>query len=295
MVSLYLDNDALLILQEQTDRHYSSGMKLVYSTQPDWRWLWAFADWGIFPGDATAAPAVGIFLGQNIYTPDHIRDPEKRGDNERKYAGWLYGGIFVQRRHQDFLDHLELNVGVIGPSAQAHRKQMDLHRLFNWRTPRGWEEQMSDEPTAEFTWVRKYRHTDTRLAPGGHLNYIIDVGLTVGSPHCHAEVGIEARGGLNLPEDFGPGRLATPASAAGTDHQVSKSVYLFTRLSGRAVAYNRFLSGLKHKPLTGRFEIGVGFRYKDFQISYSNILMTLDFENQGSIDGFGTLTMTLLF
>ncbi len=294
--SLYLENDSRFLKPNgATDRHYTHGTKLVYTTEPDWQWLKAFSEGSLFSQPASAAPSVGFFLGQNIYTPDHADDPSKRSDKEHVFAGWLYTGLFVQRRQMDVLDHFELNVGVVGPSSRAERTQKCIHKVLNSGDPVGWDEQLDDEPAADVTWVRRQRQTQGWLAPTEYTDVITDFGFTAGSLHRHIEAGIMLRWGQTLPNDFGPGRLALPASAAAMDPQNRKSAYLFARLSGRAVEYNRFLTGLSHETLTGRAEVGLVFRRDNAELAYSQTFMTQEFKEQRCPDSFGAVTLTMFF
>ena len=294
--SLYLENDSRYLKPNgKSDRHYTNGVKMVYTTQPDWSWLKDFGNWDGLADAATTERAVGFFFGQNIYTPDHVDEPAKRDPEDRVFAGWLYTGMFVQRRQGAMLDHLELNVGVVGPSSLAEDAQRCIHEIANSGKATGWDDQLEDEPAADLTWVRKHRHESGLLAPTEYTDVITDFGGTVGSLHRHAEVGIMLRCGPKLPKDFGPGRLTVPSSAASVDPSWSNSFYLFTRLSGRAVEYDRFLTGLTHQPFVGRAEVGVVYRHKNLEIAYAQTFMTQEYKEQDANDSYGALTLTWLF
>lgn len=291
--TMFWENDSRYTKpQNATDRHYTSGSKLVWATQPDWQWVKEFSDWDLFSQPATAEPGVGLFLGLNMYTPDHVGDPSLRSDTERVFAGWLYTGIFVQRRQADVLDHFELNVGVVGPSARAHHIQKRVHQMVNSVDPVGWEAQLGDEPAANVTWVRRHRHSDPART---YIDFISDYGFTAGSLHRHLEAGMMLRCGLPLPDDFGPGRMMLPHTPAALDSTAKRSAYLFTRFSGRAVEHDRFLSGLSHKPLTGRAEVGVVCRYENVELAYSQTFMTKEFKQQDFADSYASITLTVLF
>ena len=44
-----------------TDRHYTHGTKLVYTTEPDWQWLKAFSEVRCFRNRPQRRPSVGFF------------------------------------------------------------------------------------------------------------------------------------------------------------------------------------------------------------------------------------------
>ena len=294
--SIYWENDSRYIKPNgKSDRHYTNGLKLVYTAQPDWQWLKDFGDWDGAADAIAAEKAVGFFLGQNIYTPNHATDPALRKDKERVFAGWLYTGMFVQRRQADTLDHVELNVGVVGPSSQADSAQRCIHTMVHSKLPLGWESQLNDEPAADFTWVRKQRQTEGILAPTDHTDVITDIGFTAGSLHRNVEAGIMLRCGGDLPNDFGPGRLALPSSTAARDRNAARSVYLFGRLAARAVEHDRFLSGLTPQPLVGLASAGIVCQLGDIEIAYSQTFMTPEFKEQDIADSYGALTLTWLF
>jgi hypothetical protein len=88
------ENDSLRPIAP-TDRHYTSGEKLVAAYWPDWADDLA----AVMPlhGQYESAghkpsTAAGIVVGQDIYTPDHINNPDLQSD--WPYAGWLYTGFF---------------------------------------------------------------------------------------------------------------------------------------------------------------------------------------------------------
>ena len=294
--SAYWENDSRTIKPNgKSDRHYTNGLKLVYTAQPEWAWLKDFGDWGGAADAITTEKAVGFFLGQNIYTPNHADDPAKRRDQERVFAGWLYTGMFVQRRAGETLDHVELNVGVIGPSSKADSIQRCVHTMVNSDVPLGWEGQLGDEAAADFTWVRKQRYTEGLFAPTEHTDVITDIGFTAGSLHRNIEAGIMVRYGGVLPKDFGPGRLALPSSAAGRDKDATRSAYLFARLAGRGVEHDRFLSGLTPRPLVGVASAGLVCRFGDLEFAYSQTFLTPEFKEQDIADCFAAVTLTWLF
>lgn len=294
--SVYWENDSRYLKPNgKTDRHYTNGLKLVYTAQPKWQWLEDFCCWGDAADSRENTKAVGFFLGQNIYTPNHATEPDNRKEDERPFAGWLYTGLFVQCRQGAILDHIELNLGVIGPSSMADTVQRCIHEMVHSKNPDGWDDQLGDEPAADFMWVRKYRHKNGLLAPTDLTDVITDFGFTAGSLHRHAEAGIMFRYGGKLPKDFGPGQLVLPSSAAGRDSHSDKSFYLFTRLSGRIVEHNRFLSGVSPEPFVGQAQAGLAYKVGQFELTYSQTFLSHEFKQQGPHDSFGALTLTWLF
>lgn len=292
--SLYLENDSRgLKPNHNTDRHYTHGTKLLFVTQPGWQWLDDFSKWD-FGGDESVDKAAGLFLGQNIYTPDNIGYSPQDNPGDMTYAGWLYGGLFAQRATKDILDHIELSIGVIGPSSLAEHSQKKIHEWLDGTRPAGWDTQLDDEPAIDFTYMRQNRLTGGIFVPTEYTDFIAEYGFTAGSVNRFAQAGMTFRCGFNLGDTFGPDRFAMPAGISklrNTDH----SGFIFARLSGRAVEYNRFLTGLNHEPLMGELQVGVVYRKSCFEIGYSQTFFTRQFEHQNGTDSFGALTLTCTF
>jgi len=294
-LSFYVENDSRLIKPiNKTDRHYTNGMKLVYLTQPDWQWLKDFSSWDI-ESDQHADTAVGFFIGQNIYTPDYPNKPLKRKPEDMQFAGWLYTGLFAQRATDHRLDHIELNLGVIGPSAKADEVQSNFHDWIRSDEAIGWDTQIGDEFAADFTYMREQRLLDGWFAPTGKTDFIAEYGFTAGSVHRHAQAGLTFRYGFNLGNTFGPGRLEQPSGISTFRKTDKKSGYLFARAAVRAVEHNRFLTGLSTEPLVGQFQAGAVYQYKKLELGYSQTFFTQEFKQQSGTDSIGVVTVSWKF
>jgi hypothetical protein len=294
---VYWENDGTFIKPiMRTDRHYTEGLKLVYTHQPDCNLLRDFARWNNFgDGEANVATAVGYFFGQNMYTPDHADDPTARRDNDRVFAGWMYGGIFAQRATQKEMEHFELNLGVIGPSAGGSKMQTFVHNVVHQEEPNGWKSQLKDESAIDFTWLKRQRADG--LLFGGEPNFDshLEYGFTAGSVHRNANLGVIFRWGDNLPNNFGPGRLEAPDCATGPIGDKQTYLYFFTRAGVKVVQYDRFLTGLEEEPAVGQFQLGVVWRYKSFEVSYSQTFLTREYREQPQADSFAALNLSCYF
>jgi hypothetical protein len=295
--ALYVENDGTFIKPYQkTDRHYTSGVKLAYTHQPDCNFLKEFARWNNFgQNDGQVSTALGYFFGQNIYTPDHIDKPAKRDKHDMVFAGWLYGGIFAQRAAENEMEHFELNAGVIGPSARGEQAQNQVHNIIGAAEAKGWENQLGDEFAADVTWLKRQRVDERFLARTENFDSHLEYGFTAGSVHRYANGGIVFRYGINLPNDFGPGRLEAPASACIEKPTAVQTAYLFARVGGKLVEYNRFLSGLDTETAVGQLQVGAAYRYKSFEISYSQTFLTKEYEEQDGTDSYGAINLTWRF
>jgi len=314
-VTVLWENDSSFVAPfNPNDRYYTNGIKLTVAWKPD----------GLTPllaalpfnpaGDGQTQgleTAFGVSAGQSIFTPDDFSVAELQVD-DRPYAGWLYGGVHVQRATDDVLDHVELNVGVIGQASLADETQTTIHRIFDQDEPQGWGNQLGNELGFNVTMQRKWKLPIAgEPGDGGAIELLPQAGFTVGTINRELNAAITARAGWNLPYDFGPARIAEPAAATHIHRKpVSPGVYVFGRFGGRVVEHNTFLEGNNFRDshgvdinhLVGEMEAGVVgqisfFGPDTFRIGWSHTIVTEQFESQRGEHHFGAwkLNWTLLF
>jgi hypothetical protein len=295
--TLYVENDGTFVKPlYRTDRHYTDGVKLAFTHQPDCNFLKDYSQWnGFGQNDGNISTALGYFFGQNVYTPDHTDAPALRARHDRVFAGWMYGGIFAQRATENEMEHLELNLGMIGPSSNARQIQDFVHSAIGVEKPQGWDSQLGDELEADVTWLKRQRVDERYCKRTENFDSHLEYGFTAGSLHRNANLGVIFRYGLHLPNDFGPGRLEAPASACIEKPAEVQTAYLFTRIGGKLVQYDRFLSGLEAEPAVAQLQVGVAYRYKSLEISYSETFLTREYKEQGSTDSYGAINLTWWF
>ncbi|MFG0250746.1 MAG: lipid A deacylase LpxR family protein [Phycisphaeraceae bacterium JB051] len=291
-MTLYTENDSSYYVPGSTaDRYYTHGTKLVLTHQP------AFADklaqqlGNILPigNNEPVDSAVGYVFGHNLYSPDNISNTTAN-PNDRPYAGWLYGGMFLQRSVNDQeLDHLELNMGVVGPAALGEPIQKFVHSFTDSPEPKGWDDQLHDEFGINFIYKHKWKFTLAGDARDGFgLQTIPQAGFTVGNMNRDLNAAATFRAGWNLPSDFGPGRLDDVLSATGNPYAKDLSLYGFVRVGGKYVEHDVFVSGnndhdslgVAEEHWVGELEYGIAMAYKRLMIHWSNRHITEEFEQQ---------------
>ena len=291
-----------------TDRHYTNGTGIAVSLQP--RWVDDLAAGLGLPADGTAA---GLALTQQIFTPDDIEERVPDPD-DRPYAGYLFVSGFLQRQTGNHLDHLRLDLGVVGPSSLAEPIQEWVHDFTNADDPTGWDAQLGDEFAAQLTYRRRYRYDlpDLTLFNRNLASQLIPYGeLRLGSVYRSVGLGLGARIGVNLPDDFGPSHLTDlGAFTAPPDPDAPRwSGYLYGRALGRYHEWNTFIEGSNRRdpspsvslvPFTGEVQAGLAIarRLGDtgrFEFNYSQVFMTESFREQDAADSYASFALTLRF
>lgn len=293
--SIYVENDSRLLKpNHNTDRHYTSGAKVVYGFEPNWRWLEGYGhlDMPFFSAPSgQVRTAVGLFAGQNIYTPDWVDEPARRRAKDMRFAGWLYGGLFAQRANEQILDQTEVSFGVIGPSARGHQVQSCIHKAMHSGRPIGWDTQLSDRPAIQLSGMRRQR-LDQLWKPSERVDFLSEYGFAAGSVFCHLQASVIGRFGFwELPQDWGPDRLELPLGVMAETFRQKKAGYFFFRFGARAVGYNQFLTGLDPEPAVAHLQVGCVLQIRSLQVAYSQTYLTQEYKEQNYYDGYSTLTV----
>ncbi|BAM03359.1 lipid A deacylase LpxR family protein [Phycisphaera mikurensis] len=301
---LFENDGSFVKLNELEDRHYTNGAALDLAHKSET--FAGLVDGLGLPADGTA---VGLMVAHEIYTPEDItaRVPDP---DDRPYAGYLYGAFYGQREHDDHLDHLQLNLGVVGESSLAKEVQEYIHEYFTGDDPNGWDSQLGDEFAIDLAYRRTVRIDAAGLGlpglrPGGLNAQLLPYGeVRVGTTHRDATLGGIARVGWKLPDDFGPARVRDPGSFTGAGPQPGWSVYAFAGAAARYVQWNTFLDGsyarnpspsVDREPLLGIFRGGfaVGYTGHRFnaEIGYAQTFLTHEFKGQEDADAFGQIQL----
>ena len=308
VISIQFEND---FFGGGSDRHFTHGTRLACLTPPI-KWITDAADklpWFSSekalnnPKDALKARA-SVSIGQNIYTPEDISDPELITD-DRPYAGWLYLGFgLVANQGSKRYDKLELEIGMIGPYSFAEEVQTFWHSLFDLKVPEGWDNQLDSEPGAVLYYEQARRFGRKKLLFGLESDVIPHVGGSLGNVFTHVAAGFTLRLGSNLVDDFGPPRIR-PSLPGGGYFRLNKSFnfYIFSGVEGRAVLRNIFLDGntfsnshsVDKMLFVGDLQVGLAVQLNRFRFTYTQIYRTKEFEGQDRSDVFGSLSLSYQF
>ncbi len=250
-IALVEDNDVFNLGRGfDTDQDYTQGSVLAATLSdedtPEWARDAAKA-LPLFADDARVN--LGILLGQELHTPvDIFADPPDPGD--RPYAGWLYAGMALEGRRfdgdplrrRDRMDLLEVDLGVVGPSALGEFAQNTTHRVLGLDEAEGWEHQLKDEPGIQASWTRRWRALSGDLGSRWGADLLPGFRARAGTIHVDGTVEALGRVGWNLPRDFGP----MPVDGTGLEKGAPEAPPWFAvagSLGARGVLHDVFLHG----------------------------------------------------
>lgn len=300
-ISLLVENDLFF----NTDRHYTNGIGLAYTTPS----LVGTHDWAV-----DAADALPFFqddglnfevratyeLGQDMFTPEAtaliVPDPK-----DRPYAGYLFAAVGVLSKSDDHMDQLQLQLGMIGPASLAEDAQKFVHSIIYVPKPKGWPLQLCDEPGLELTFDRAWRY-DLLSMRGLDFDVMPHAGAAIGNVYDYANAGLMVRGGYALPRDFGPMRLDPSLPGSNFFEPTNPfSAYVFAGIDARAVAHNIFLDGntfqasrsVDRNILVGDLLIGAAIETDWARVSFTHVFRTKEFRTQTSTDQFGAVTISV--
>lgn len=304
--SIAVENDSL---SSGADRNYTSGIKLAYVSPDEGVPDWLRGAGGFTRAFSGSSPDYwGIAIGQSIFTPQDISAVPAPAD-QHPYAGWLYLQIMVgaedDRANPRFLDTYELELGLVGPSALGEEAQRGIHQWLGAPDPQGWDSQLHDEVAFAVSYDRRWSpawaRLSTNIAGGLEFDLTPNAGVTLGTLRTEARVGLTARMGWRIDNDYGPPRVRP--SLSGVEHFEGGrlSWQIFAGVQGRAVARNLFLDGntfedsasVDRNPYVADFQTGFSVSAGDWRIAYTYVWRTEEFESQADRQDFGALALSV--
>lgn len=280
----------------QTDQWYSSGLDLSLLFRLD------------HPPSFLKTEAItylAFAISHEIYTPKEFNNPDLQSD-DRPYAGWLYGSIALHRSNPSKLDTVELQIGIVGPSAKAEKLQRFTHDHILGDPVDGWQHQLSDEPGINLSY---HHHERFLLQTGEYQTLLIPrIGAVIGNVRTELDGGLLYRAGIDLPVDFGQNFMAAPgldSAIPAYDKGEARerplySYYLQLQGNLRLVGKDLFLEGNTYKmshsvdpyPLVGMLGGGIGGSYRQYEASLTYTVESKSFTQQPTLHAFGSLLFT---
>jgi len=313
--SLYVENDYFA----HKDSGYSSGIKLTWSSavtdqypQNVWphQWLYPLIKHFPFENNPDREKNITFALGQNIYTPENIESEEIVKD-DRPYAGITYLSLGFHSRLDRHMDTVEISLGLVGPSSYAEECQKAVHHIFDDLDPKGWDNQLSNEPVLELMYEHKKKLSRSGGGSGFGHDLILNTGGGLGNALIYCNLGLGFRFGWNLPNDFGrfPIRTISSFNGAFTSGNSESSensplgIQMIFSGEGRGVLHNIFLDGntftdspsVNKKPVVGDFMAGINLSKGRAQLCVAFVFRSKEYETQTQAQKFGSINFSFSY
>jgi hypothetical protein len=308
VTSLWLENDLFV----RTDQHYTHGTRIAHAgaerdaSEPA-RGLGHIDAWLPSLGNHAVAWRPALSLTQNIYTPEDTSRPDLI-PNERPYAGWLCltGSMLrrgASRSGVPMLDAWSAHVGVVGPASLAEQSQNTVHRIRALPLAQGWENQLRNEPDVGVRYARALRYA-APVRGEWSAEFIPHVGLVGGTAQSFASMGGQWRVGLRLPNDFGWRSIDDVIPASGgrpTSGPITWGLHGFLGVDARVFGHNVLIQGnlfrdshsVPLQRVVGEVKAGLVYSGRRIDVAYTHQVRTTEFEGQGDVDSFGSVSVAL--
>ena len=210
------------------------------------------------------------------------------------------------------MDTLEIDLGILGRHSYTEDIRKTWHKWIDSTDPKGWDNQLKDEPLLNVFFERKWRLLRSALGHGFAYDLIPHLRCSLGNAMTAADFGGQVRFGWNLPRDFGtflirPGS-DTNAPMDEDDPRFYPSfnrfgVHLFAGLDALAVARNILLDGntfrdshsVDKKPFVYHFIMGACIIVHRFKISYACVYQTREYDTQREAQKYGSVTVSFSY
>lgn len=304
---LYIENDML----SGTDRYYTNGIKFgggVHADRLLERIFQVPAERVLKRvSDNLGDVHFGLFLGQNLYTPQRITASEPQ-PFDRPWAAWLYVGGVAQSVLANRLQTVELDIGMVGPAALGKFVQTEWHKLIDEDRPQGWSNQIRNEPGVLVAYLEKWR-----FGPVTGWQAVPHFGVTLGNVMTLARAGGIVRAGSNM-SGFGPDTIEPGGAMLQrtrlTDRQSEnggREWYVFAGVDARAVGYNIFLDGnmfrsggpsVDRRNFVHDLKTGISVRIAPVRVSLTHVRRSEEFSTplaRGGSQRFQSLNLSWEF
>jgi hypothetical protein len=236
------------------------------------------------PADQGCIERASVLVGQEIYTPRYYPSV---ADDDRPFAGWLYGGAQSSAVTDQDLTSLSVKVGVIGPPSLAEQLQVSFHQMVpTYPIPPGWNNQLKFEPGVIVTASRK-NFSELRAGPAS-IGLIRSGSASLGNVLSDIEGGVTLRAGLNPEHPWNVEK----------HHGVGAHVSFGARED--VVLHNIFLDGntfragphVERVPFVFQKELGAGISMGSISLEYQLVVRSAEFTTGRAYHPYGTLSLT---
>ncbi len=241
--------------------------------------------------------AISYGVVQQIFTPSRIADQIPNPD-DRPYAGLLWWQANWFSSGENLADKLTLELGLVGPAALAEYGQKGIHVLTGASEPKGWDEQLENEPIFRVAAMRNWR-----LGEWSFDNFEVDMvsHLNAGAGNRRSDVGggLSFRIGRGLKRNLANASLE-PVLDINPLAGVTDAMYVFIGFGGRYVFNDITLDGntfensasvdLEH--WQGQATLGAVWDVDNWSWRFSLYMGSDEWDTQRDDSKYGTLSLS---
>lgn len=302
-----IDNDSL----DDSDDQYTSGVSLSYISRhepsfartPLPEWIGGALD-DHWPFEGQDQRFVIYSLSHRVFTPT---DLSARGvvEGDIPYAGLVYATATVGSQSPRALNAFALTLGIVGPAALGEEIQSGVHSLIDSEDPKGWDEQLDNEPLLNVG----YEHRRRLLRSGAWKGVSGDVlgafSASAGNLQTQATLASTARVGFRVPSNFHMQSHFLAEESLGLrandPDPKRRSLYLFTGFAATALANAIYLDGntfsdshsVDHDHYVLRGSVGIAGSYGPVLGSLAYERATLPWDHPDGLDDESYLRLAL--
>ena len=248
---------------------------------------------------SNAQEYISFSYAQKIYTPNDI-EAKTLLQNDRPYAGYMYVQMGLYTSYKNELDSFIFQLGMVGPSTKMEDVQKFVHSLIGSPQPKGWDNQLKDEPTFQVNYNHK-KYIDISQYFKKEAALIPSYGFDLGNASTKLYSGCLFRYGTHLPKDYGSYVINNGdynhIPRKDTLQSIKKWRISFNlSLRVNAIARDIFLDGNtfkdSHSVEKNNFTLqggyGLSLRYGHYSFDYLREHTTKEFKGQDYYSSYGS-------
>jgi len=253
---------------------------------------------------------ISFAIAHQIYTPGEIESYLPL-PNDRPYAGYMYLESGIYQSHENNLKSLNIQLGIVGPSAGMEGIQEIIHDLIGSPDVKGWKYQLKDEIVFQINYSEKqYFNLDNLFGLGLSSSVIPEYGFNLGNASTKAYASALFRYGLNVTKDYGAKPMDNTtynkiSLDANYDYENDNRWRIFINLSAKAnlIARNIFLDGNTNQSshsvdknsfvMNGSY--GISIAYNQYSFDYIRTHTSKEFKTQDELYSYGSLLFSYNF
>ena len=243
---------------------------------------------------------ISYTFGQLIQTPVYYTQPIYQKDDV-PYVGLLGWNARVQSFDNVIDDQIGLTLGAVGPIAGGKIAQMTIHYLLDAKSPRGWDNQLSNELIVRLDTLRKWRFY-AKSFNRTQVDFITGGGGGVGNLKSDILAGLTARWGTSLQKSYASAPLLTTQQFNGLKPSPF-GWYIFTNIRGSYVFNDIFIDGNTFKNSQSAdlisyqtaLSAGAMVNIYNFNVIFTGVFLSDQYKTQEFRSHFAAISLTYKF